>query len=186
MSLGRQGRHYLLIGGLQWLVDWGVMVALSHFGMRVGPANIAGRVSGALLGYWLNGKLTFAGARISLWHAEDGEVREIRGDSRSIGYRKAKRVPFTNHAVDGGASAAFYMTTDGLLDQSGGPKAFGFGRERFAAMIRAHAAAPLREQEAAFERILQDYRHGRPQKDDITFLGFRIGAFPSAPRTEQQ
>jgi putative flippase GtrA len=61
MSLTRQGRHYLLVGGVQWLLDWGVMVALSHFGMRVAPANVAGRVSGALLGYWLNGKLTFAG-----------------------------------------------------------------------------------------------------------------------------
>ena len=61
MSLTRQSRHYLVIGGIQWLVDWGVMVALSHFGMRVAPANIAGRISGALLGYWLNGKLTFAG-----------------------------------------------------------------------------------------------------------------------------
>lgn len=61
MSLTRQSRHYLIIGGIQWLVDWGVMVALSHFGMRVEPANIVGRISGALLGYWLNGKLTFAG-----------------------------------------------------------------------------------------------------------------------------
>jgi putative flippase GtrA len=61
MSLTRQSRHYLIIGGLQWLVDWGVMVALSHLGMPVEPANIIGRISGALLGYWLNGKLTFAG-----------------------------------------------------------------------------------------------------------------------------
>lgn len=61
MSLGRQGKHYLLIGGIQWLVDWGVMVGLSHLGMAIEPANIAGRISGALLGYWLNGKLTFAG-----------------------------------------------------------------------------------------------------------------------------
>jgi putative flippase GtrA len=61
MSLTRQSRHYLVIGGLQWLVDWGVMVALSHLGMLVEPANIIGRISGALLGYWLNGKLTFAG-----------------------------------------------------------------------------------------------------------------------------
>ncbi len=61
MSLTRQGRHYLVIGGVQWLVDWGVMVALSHLGMRVGPANVLGRISGALLGYWANGKLTFAG-----------------------------------------------------------------------------------------------------------------------------
>jgi putative flippase GtrA len=60
MSLGRHARHYLLIGLLQWLVDWGVMVVLSHW-MAIEPANIAGRVAGALLGYWLNGKLTFAG-----------------------------------------------------------------------------------------------------------------------------
>ncbi len=61
LSLTRQGRHYLMIGGVQWLVDWGVMVSLSHLGMPVEPANIAGRISGAALGYWLNGKLTFAG-----------------------------------------------------------------------------------------------------------------------------
>lgn len=61
MSLGRQGRHYLLVGGIQWLLDWSVTVALSHFGLAIAPANLAGRVSGALLGYWLNGKLTFAG-----------------------------------------------------------------------------------------------------------------------------
>lgn len=60
MSLTRQSRHYLLIGGVQWLVDWGVMVGLSHLGMPVEPANIAGRVSGALLGYWLNGRITFS------------------------------------------------------------------------------------------------------------------------------
>ena len=50
MSLTRQSRHYLLIGGVQWLVDWGVMVALSHSGMPFEPANIMGRVSGAALG----------------------------------------------------------------------------------------------------------------------------------------
>jgi putative flippase GtrA len=61
MSLTRQTRHYLLIGGVQWLVDWGVMVGLSHLGMPVEPANVAGRISGALLGYWLNGAITFAG-----------------------------------------------------------------------------------------------------------------------------
>src|SRR3546814_1494039 len=71
MSLGRQGRHYLFIGGIQWLVDWGVMVALSHFGMGIGPANVAGRISGALLGYWANGKLTFAGDDTAIGRSEE-------------------------------------------------------------------------------------------------------------------
>ncbi|HVR80482.1 MAG TPA: GtrA family protein [Luteimonas sp.] len=61
MTLGRHARHYTLIGGVQFLVDWAVLVLLSHLGMAVEPANVAGRIAGALLGYWLNGKLTFAG-----------------------------------------------------------------------------------------------------------------------------
>lgn len=61
MSLTRQSRHYLLIGIVQWLLDWGVLVLLSHAGMSIAAANIIGRVAGACLGFWLNGRLTFAG-----------------------------------------------------------------------------------------------------------------------------
>lgn len=61
MSLSRQGGHYLAIGLVQWLVDWGVMVAVSYAGAPVEAANIAGRISGALLGFTLNGWITFAG-----------------------------------------------------------------------------------------------------------------------------
>ncbi len=60
MSLARQSRHYLLIGGVQWLVDWAVMVLISHLGAMVEVANICGRISGAMLGFWLNGKITFS------------------------------------------------------------------------------------------------------------------------------
>ncbi len=61
MSLGRQGRYYLLVGLVQYVVDWAILVVLSHLGVPVPAANLAGRVAGALLGYWLNGRFTFAG-----------------------------------------------------------------------------------------------------------------------------
>jgi putative flippase GtrA len=60
VSLVRQGRFFVLIGVGQWLVDWGLMVGLSHLGIGVVTANIAGRIGGALLGFWLNGSITFA------------------------------------------------------------------------------------------------------------------------------
>ena len=60
MSLTRQGRHFLAIGLLQWVVDCSVMMGLSHVGVAVEPANLAGRISGAMLGFWLNGRITFA------------------------------------------------------------------------------------------------------------------------------
>jgi len=72
MSLGRHARHYLLVGILQWLVDWGVMVLATHQGMQVEAGNVVGRVSGALLGYWLNGKLTFAGEDTTLGRTQLG------------------------------------------------------------------------------------------------------------------
>lgn len=61
MTLLRQGPRYLVVGGIQWLLDWGVMVLLSHLGLRIGVANIMGRITGAMLGFWLNGKVTFTG-----------------------------------------------------------------------------------------------------------------------------
>ena len=61
LTLSQQGGHYLGIGLVQWLLDWAVMVGLSHYGMSVELANIIGRICGALLGFWLNGRITFAG-----------------------------------------------------------------------------------------------------------------------------
>ena len=60
MSLLRQGRWFVVVGVVQWLTDWSVMFLLSRAGVPVAPANVAGRVCGALLGFWLNGRITFA------------------------------------------------------------------------------------------------------------------------------
>lgn len=61
MSLRRHLGGYAVVGLLQWLVEYAVMLALSQWVMPVAPANVAGRVSGALIGFWLNGKWTFSG-----------------------------------------------------------------------------------------------------------------------------
>ena len=61
MSLRRHLGGYAAIGLLQWLVEYLLMLALSQWVMAVEPANVAGRVAGAVLGFWLNGKWTFAG-----------------------------------------------------------------------------------------------------------------------------
>ena len=60
MPLLRQGGHYLAFGILQLLLDWAGFVALTALGMPAMPANLASRTSAALLGFWLNGRYTFA------------------------------------------------------------------------------------------------------------------------------
>lgn len=60
MSLTRQGYRFIVVGAAQLLLDWAVFVAATALGMAPAPANLLGRVCGALLGFWLNGRWTFA------------------------------------------------------------------------------------------------------------------------------
>lgn len=66
MSLSRQTRFFILIGAVQWLLDWAVMVSLSALGVPVRVANVAGRICGASLGFLLNGRITFASAHTAV------------------------------------------------------------------------------------------------------------------------
>ncbi|MCF7222308.1 GtrA family protein [Marilutibacter chinensis] len=66
MSVLRQGKYFLLVGVLQVLLDWAVFVGLSALGAGPSASNVGGRVSGACLGFWLNGRITFA---------KDGQAR---------------------------------------------------------------------------------------------------------------
>jgi len=59
-TLSRQFLLFLLIGGAQVVVDWAMFVALTYAGLPLVAGNFAGRATGACLGYWLNGRYTFA------------------------------------------------------------------------------------------------------------------------------
>ncbi|WP_338339167.1 GtrA family protein [Xanthomonas euvesicatoria] len=60
MSLFRQGSRFMIIGALQLVVDCGIFIAATAAGMPAVPANLLGRIGGAMLGFWLNGRYTFA------------------------------------------------------------------------------------------------------------------------------
>lgn len=58
-DIKRQGSLFIFFGVLQIGVDWLVFVALSAWGFGVSVSNLTGRISGAVLGFFLNGKFTF-------------------------------------------------------------------------------------------------------------------------------
>lgn len=74
MSTLRQGSRFIVVGLAQLVLDWLVFVLLSAAGVSAAPANLCGRISGAVLGFWLNGRWTFA---------EDGATR--------LGWRRGLR-----------------------------------------------------------------------------------------------
>lgn len=56
----RQLAGYGLVGGVQLLADWLLFVLLTGLGLGVVPGNLLARMAGASLGFWLNGRYTFA------------------------------------------------------------------------------------------------------------------------------
>ena len=121
-------------------------------------------------------RLTFAGARFSLFKFEGAEVEEIKGDKQGIGYRG---IPFgqefMNRDVALGPGISFYLTTDGLIDQVGGEKRRSYGKKRFKELICKISDRPIFEQKFAIVEALEEYQGVERRRDDMSVIGFRIG-----------
>lgn len=117
--------------------------------------------------------LVFAGARIGLSYISDGILHEVPADKQSIGYKDSKLdFSYSNNAVPIGGHTTFYMCTDGILHQTGGPKGLPFGKRRFKRLLVDNCEKPLHEQMRALEEAIEVYRGEEPQLDDITVIGF--------------
>ncbi|MDN0085687.1 biofilm regulation protein phosphatase SiaA [Crenobacter sp. SG2305] len=127
---------------------------------------------------FVSGKLTFAGSRLSLYWSDGQQCEELAGERCGIADRKPGK--FRNQSLTLDPAATYYLTTDGFLDQAGGEKGFGFGRQRFTELLNNHARLPMQEQREAFLQRLADYQGTRAQRDDITVLSFRFGSRRSA------
>jgi serine phosphatase RsbU (regulator of sigma subunit) len=121
------------------------------------------------------GRLIFAGAGLTLFVTTTTGLREIRGNHQRIGYKDSRfDYAYANHELHLGIGDCCYLTTDGLLDEPGGSKGYGFGAKRFTAAVLELSSLSMPAQLAALERTLTAYRGNHHQRDDITLLGFRL------------
>ncbi len=126
-----------------------------------------------------NKKMTFGGARFSLFRVQDGKAEEIKGDKKGMGYRAipqdmtySKQEVSLDHGADEGAT--FYMTTDGLIDQVGGPKRRSFGKKRFKQLLLDMEDAPMGERGTRLLAALEEYQGDEKRRDDVAVVGFRL------------
>jgi len=118
-------------------------------------------------------EMTFAGAHLSLWKANKEDVLEIKGDRKGLGYRRYPReAEFTNFTLPLNAGDAFYLTTDGLIDQVGGPRGRSFGKRRFRTLLKRNRGAPMQKQAESLRRSFKKFQGQEPRRDDLTVLGF--------------
>jgi len=54
-----EAARFIAVGLLQILIDSGTYIFLTYLGLSTPPANLCGRICGAVIGFWMNGKITF-------------------------------------------------------------------------------------------------------------------------------
>jgi serine phosphatase RsbU (regulator of sigma subunit) len=119
--------------------------------------------------------IRFSGARIDLYYSFGGELLFLKGDKQSIGYKSSDiNYVYTGHDINLESDMRFYMTTDGLLDQGGGPKGFPFGKRRFREFLVEHQGETLEEQKESLKRKIGEYQGSEEQRDDVTVFGFTV------------
>ena len=118
-------------------------------------------------------QITFAGARFSLWKARGDDVIEIKGDRTGLGYRRyPQEATFTDFTLPLDAKDTFYLTTDGLIDQIGGPRGRSFGKRRFQTLLKRNQGAPMQKQAESLQRSFKKFQGQQLRRDDLTVLGF--------------
>jgi len=124
-------------------------------------------------------EILYAGARFSLWQIEAGESTEIKGAKAGLGHRRSPRTArFSDTILPFSNDTRFYLATDGLIDQVGGPKRRSFGKRRMLALLTSIYDQPMEEQAGVLQRHLAEFQGSELRRDDMTMLGFRPGTKP--------
>lgn len=122
--------------------------------------------------------LHYAGARLELAlvqpHAE--EVSLLEGDRMGVGYSDTPDdFSFSSHRVHLPAGYRAFITTDGVIDQIGGPKDIAHGRRRlYQMLVDEHAMSPAAFTELLLKRFAE-WQGQQRRRDDVCFLAFCAG-----------
>jgi len=130
-------------------------------------------------------RLSFAGANLPLLYHADRELHLIKGNRHSLGYRDSRPdFAFQRHDLALRPGMRFYLFTDGVIDQVGGPSRRLFGRRRLQEALRAAPDLPMDQQLDRLLGTLAAYRNGEALRDDLTFIGFvpRVSAMAEEDR----
>jgi len=119
--------------------------------------------------------LKFSGAETALFYMQEDELKTIKGNRHSIGYKTSDiDYEFTDHIIETNEDMQFYCTTDGYIDQNGGEKGFPFAKKKFKKLIEEYHQENMANQEEIFLKELENYQGEEERNDDVTLIGFKI------------
>ncbi len=116
----------------------------------------------------------FAGALRPAYIISNGELKEVEGDKFPISGMLEGDYTYDNRIVKLNKGDMIYMSSDGYSDQFGGPKAKKYMTGRFKKLLVKLSKLPVKEQELALAKELEQWQGETPQIDDILVMGIKV------------
>lgn len=117
----------------------------------------------------------FAGAGFPLFICNKSVVEKLKGDRKGIGYRGTPAdYIWNNNTIEIFDNSRFYMCSDGIFDQIGGPSRRGFGKKRFIDLLESIQHLPFKEHGEAIFHRLEEHQGEERRRDDISAIGFGL------------
>ncbi len=124
--------------------------------------------------------IKFSGAESPFFYRKpDGEIVTVKGTRKSVGYKQCSfdyeyKETIIENVEEG---TKIFLTTDGYLDQNGGPKDFPFGKKRFIQIIEDYGEESMADLQEMFMYEMaewEDQIENNDRNDDMTVIGFTI------------
>jgi PAS domain S-box-containing protein len=119
----------------------------------------------------------FAGAHRPLYMYSEGEISIYKGDRKAIGGLKHPRKPeqpFTNHQVQYRPGDKFFIFTDGLTDQLGGPDGLKYGSARVRQILLEHPGLTIQQLHDTYQSDFEEWKGSERQLDDLLLIGIEV------------
>ncbi|HRD39074.1 MAG TPA: SpoIIE family protein phosphatase, partial [Bacteroidia bacterium] len=120
-----------------------------------------------------NKQIQWTGANNRLIYVQDKFLNELKPDRKPVGVSENSN-PFTSHTIPYQEGTVFYLFTDGLTDQFGGPNQKKLTIAKVRQLIEDVKSRPLNEQCNYFKSELADWQGSHEQTDDITMVAIKV------------
>lgn len=119
--------------------------------------------------------LEFSGAMNSLYIINSDELKEIKGDRKSIGgaQLEEERV-FLAHKIQIEKGMRFFISSDGYSHQFGGEQRKKYSSKKFKETLWDERNRKLEDFSSLLSKNFEEWKGNHPQMDDVLVIGFSI------------
>ncbi len=119
--------------------------------------------------------VTFAGAKRPLLYIQNDTIFEVKGDKYSVGgFQTKAENAYTSHQIDFSIPTAFYIFSDGYVDQFGGENGRKFMINNFKSLLLEIHKEPMVRQRQLLSQKFEEWKGNHKQIDDVIVVGFQV------------